>query len=126
MGHAVKAAASGEEALEMLQHFKPDVLLLDIGLPGMNGYEVLRCARTLAIQAPAFAVTGLGGPEDLRRSREAGFAGHFVKPFDLVELDRHMRASLGPAHSASASCGTTITAGVSEAPTSSSRSPSAP
>jgi signal transduction histidine kinase/ActR/RegA family two-component response regulator len=100
MGHAVKAAASGEEALEMLRSLRPDVLLLDIGLPGMNGYDLLRCARALAIQAPAFAVTGLGGPEDLRRSREAGFAGHFVKPVDLDDLDRHVRAILRAAPSA--------------------------
>jgi DNA-binding response OmpR family regulator len=64
------------------------VILVDIGLPGIDGYQFLRGARLVAgcASIPALAVTALGEPEDLRRTREAGFAGHVVKPLDMDEL----------------------------------------
>ena len=83
-GHVVEVAHDGAEALHAVQHFAPDVLLLDIGLPTMNGYEVCRkirqepWGRRLAI----VAMTGWGQAEDRRRSREAGFDAHLIKPID--------------------------------------------
>jgi signal transduction histidine kinase/ActR/RegA family two-component response regulator len=80
--HDVRVAHDGAAALEMANAYHPDVVLLDIGLPGMSGYQV---ARQLRLQ-PEFAhtllvaVTGYGQEEDRRRSREAGFNHHLVKP----------------------------------------------
>jgi PAS domain S-box-containing protein len=83
-GHDVRTALDGPGGLEAADAFGPEVVLLDIGLPGMDGYEVARQLR----QRPAgratmlVAVTGYGGDEDRRRSREAGFDHHLVKPTD--------------------------------------------
>jgi DNA-binding response OmpR family regulator len=92
-GYSVAACASGEAALDWLGQERPGVILVDIGLPGMDGYQFLRGARLLAgcASIPALAVTALGQPEDMRRAREAGFAGHVVKPFDVDELAHRIR-----------------------------------
>ncbi len=93
-GYRVAAAASGEEALALLGTARPDLLLSDIGLPGMSGYEFLRRARAIEGMArvPAFAVTARDLDEDVQRARDAGFEGHFVKPVDPRALDRAIRA----------------------------------
>lgn len=97
---AVRLAHDGPQALDAARAFAPDVILLDIGLPGLDGYEV---ARRLRQESPAgekaphpehsspgrpclIAITGYGQEEDLRRSREAGFDHHLVKPVDLEQL----------------------------------------
>jgi PAS domain S-box-containing protein len=88
-GHEVRVAHDGQAAVPAVFDFHPDVVLLDLGLPGMNGYEVAREVRS----RPEFAklvlaaVTGYGQEEDRRRSREAGFDHHFVKPVDPKDLD---------------------------------------
>jgi PAS domain S-box-containing protein len=94
LAYRVRAAASGEEALGLLAAFRPDVILADIGLPGIDGYEFLRRARQLPdpSHAPAFALTGFGQPKDVERGRTAGFIEHLVKPVDIERLDRHIRA----------------------------------
>jgi CheY-like chemotaxis protein len=87
-GHVVETAADGPSALAAARVFNPDVVLMDIGLPGMNGYEVARRLRA----DPAFretrliALTGWGQDTDRERSREAGFDLHLVKPIDPAEL----------------------------------------
>jgi two-component system, chemotaxis family, CheB/CheR fusion protein len=96
-GHEVQVAHDGMEALEMADAFRPDVILLDIGLPGIDGYEV---ARRLRAQhefndTQIIAMTGYGQPEDRRRSREAGIDHHLVKP---VKID-FVRALLARADS---------------------------
>jgi len=92
-GYSVAACASGEAALDWLGQERPGVILVDIGLPGIDGYQFLRGARLLAgcASIPALAVTALGQPEDMKRAREAGFAGHVVKPFDVDELAHRIR-----------------------------------
>jgi CheY-like chemotaxis protein len=102
LGYSVAGCATGEAALDWLSHERPGVILVDIGLPGIDGYQFLRGARLVAgcASIPALAVTALGEPEDLRRTREAGFAGHVVKPFDVDELAHRISALLvegGPA-----------------------------
>jgi PAS domain S-box-containing protein len=88
-GHEVRVAHDGQAAVPAVCDFRPDVVLLDLGLPGMNGYEVAREVRS----RPEFAnlvlaaVTGYGQEEDRRRSREAGFDYHFVKPVDPKDLE---------------------------------------
>jgi len=82
LGHTVKLAYDGASAVQLAAAFEPDVILLDIGLPIMNGYEVAQELR----QRPALrhiylaALTGWGQAEDRRRAREAGFDTHFTKP----------------------------------------------
>jgi CheY-like chemotaxis protein len=85
-GHDVQVAHDGGLALEAVRSFRPDVVLLDIGLPGMDGYEVARRLRQepglAAGIALLVAVTGYAEDEARRRSREAGFDHHLVKPVD--------------------------------------------
>jgi signal transduction histidine kinase/ActR/RegA family two-component response regulator len=88
-GHEVYATHDGAAALEAAQAWQPAVVLLDIGLPGMDGYEVAR--RLRAARGPArpllVALTGYGQEEDRRRSQEAGFDRHLVKPADPETLE---------------------------------------
>jgi signal transduction histidine kinase/DNA-binding response OmpR family regulator len=87
-GMDVRVAHDGSAALETAQTFGPEVVLLDIGLPGMDGYEVARRLRAQPSTRDAVlvAVTGYGQDEDRERSRQAGFEYHLVKPVDLGTL----------------------------------------
>jgi two-component system CheB/CheR fusion protein len=88
LGHEVKVAHSGPQALELAREFRPEAVLLDIGLPGMDGYEVARRLRQLpgADGALLVALSGYGQEEDRRRSREAGFDEHLLKPAGWATL----------------------------------------
>ena len=104
-GHDTRMANTGTEAPEIAQTFLPDVVLLDIGLPGMDGYAVARLLRAIPAlnNVVLVAITGYGHEEDRRRSQEAGFDMHLVKPFDLDDLEKRLagpetfRALLGKA-----------------------------
>jgi two-component system, sensor histidine kinase len=86
-GHVVEAAAEGVEALEIARAKDPDIALVDIGLPGIDGYEVARRVRSLDPRRPLLiALTGYGQPEDRRRATEAGFDSLLVKPVDPAAL----------------------------------------
>lgn len=87
-GFNVKAGYSGKEALEIAENFVPDIAILDIGMPGMDGYETCRMIRQQlwGKDMTVFALTGYGQEEDVRKSKEAGFDEHLLKPVDLVEL----------------------------------------
>ncbi len=89
-GHEVVAAHSGPAALEMAAGYRPNVVLLDIGMPGMDGYEVARRLRQEPgmTDASLVAVTGYGQEEDRERTCAAGFDEHLVKPVDLDALRR--------------------------------------
>ena len=89
-GHEAVAAHSGPAALQILSQHRPDVVLLDIGLPGMDGYEVARQVRRLPglAHTPLIAITGYGQEEDRQKARDAGFAHHMTKPVSLDELRR--------------------------------------
>ena len=68
-----------------------DIVFIDIGLPGMSGYEVVRAIRSALPDPPILlAQTAYGQPEDMRKSREAGFDAHLVKPVDPSEIIRHV------------------------------------
>jgi signal transduction histidine kinase len=94
-GYSVKVAHDGRAAITMSASEPPDVVLLDIGLPDLDGYEV---ARRLRAQLPAghdarlVALTGFGQPEDRRRAEQAGFDVHLTKPTDMEELQRVLEA----------------------------------
>jgi CheY-like chemotaxis protein len=83
-GNETQTAFDGPSAIDMAASFKPDVVLLDIGLPGLNGYEVARRMRQepWGNMVKLVAVTGWGQLEDRQRSKEAGFDAHMVKPVD--------------------------------------------
>ena len=83
-GHETHLAYDGLEAVNAAARLQPDVILLDIGLPGLNGYEAARKIREQLIHKPPVlvALTGWGQDEDHRRSHEAGFDAHMVKPVD--------------------------------------------
>jgi PAS domain S-box-containing protein len=89
-GHEVRMAHDGPEALRVLGTFRPRLILLDIGLPGMNGYEVARRIResTELRGVTLAALTGWGQEEDRRRSREAGFDYHLTKPADPAQVEK--------------------------------------
>ncbi len=84
-GHVAKAAFSGEEATTLGAEYAPDVVLLDLGMPVMDGFETARRIRLTpwGRSARLFALTGWGQPSDRQRTTEAGFDGHLVKPVDL-------------------------------------------
>jgi PAS domain S-box-containing protein len=93
-GHEVRTAADGPSALEAVRTFQPDVILLDIGLPGMSGYEIATRLRQLPGMATALliALTGYGQQRDRDRSRQAGFDHHLTKPVDHPTLLRLLRS----------------------------------
>jgi two-component system, sensor histidine kinase len=89
-GHAVKAVYDPQEAIALTPAFAPQVVLLDIGLPGMDGYEVARRLRIAGIKSYLVALTGYGQQEDVDRAMAAGFDAHMVKPVELAKLERLM------------------------------------
>ena len=89
-GHTTHVALSSEDALERVEAFAPQVALLDIGLPRMDGYELARRLRSMpSLRAVRLiALTGYGQAEDRERALDAGFDDHLVKPVDLLALER--------------------------------------
>jgi CheY-like chemotaxis protein len=87
-GGTVRAASSAKEALEVLLTWTPDVLLLDISMPDMDGYQLLAMIRGMARlrDVPAVAVTAHAYDRDKRRCAEAGFVRHLAKPYEAADL----------------------------------------
>lgn len=92
-GHEVSAAASGAEGVALVLKTRPEVAVLDVGLPDMDGYGVARQIREgLGDACPRLiAVTGYGQPPDRKRAEEAGFDAHLLKPANPKELRRALR-----------------------------------
>lgn len=90
VGHVVEISNDSRKALEMAQTFNPDVVMLDLGMPGMTGYEVARAMRKMSAtqQVILVAITGWGAQEDRARTREAGFDHHLTKPVDICALNK--------------------------------------
>jgi len=88
LGSEVSVAHDGASALAQTDQFRPDVVLLDIGLPDMNGYEVARRIRSAhgPRQPKLIALTGWGQDEDKRLAQQAGFDEHWTKPVDPKRL----------------------------------------
>jgi CheY-like chemotaxis protein len=88
VGHRVAEASDGTRGVALALAERPDVVLIDLGLPGLDGYDVARTLRsTLAGRTPSLiAVTGYGQPADRQRSKEAGFDAHLVKPVSQAGL----------------------------------------
>jgi CheY-like chemotaxis protein len=90
LGHEVTVAYSGPEGVTAARACQPEIVLCDIGLPGMDGFGVAKELRRDSTTAKArlIAITAYGQEEDFRRSREAGFDYHLVKPADPEELEK--------------------------------------
>jgi DNA-binding response OmpR family regulator len=90
MGHDTRTAHDGESAVAAAESFLPEVVLLDIGLPKLNGYEVAQRIREQAWGEKMFliAVTGWGQEEDRQRSSEVGLNVHMVKPVEAAALEK--------------------------------------
>jgi CheY-like chemotaxis protein len=86
LGHRTMVAADGPSALQAAADFDPEIALLDLGLPVMDGYELARRLRVGRPQLHAVALSGYGQEEDRRRARQAGFAAHLVKPISMETL----------------------------------------
>jgi CheY-like chemotaxis protein len=102
LGHSVRQAHSGTRALDEAEEFHPDVVLLDIGLPDLSGYEVARTLRQLhGRELYLAALTGWGQPEDRARAIGAGFDQHILKPAtahvlrEVIVAAERCRAELG-------------------------------
>lgn len=93
-GHDVRVARDGISGVESVEKFKPDVVLMDIGLPELNGYEAARRIRQgkHGRNVTLIAMTGWGQAEDQRRARQAGFDLHFVKPLELSALQEVLQS----------------------------------
>jgi CheY-like chemotaxis protein/two-component sensor histidine kinase len=96
MGHEARAVHSGLDALAMGGGFAPDIIFLDIGMPDLDGYAVARQLRETqwGNAVTLVALTGWGQPDDLTRSRDAGFDAHIVKPIDSKMLSRILDGQL--------------------------------
>ena len=92
-GHEVRVAHGGRQALQIAAEFRPDVALLDIGMPDLNGYDAARALRAAPDGADLelIALTGWGHPDDKARAAQAGFDRHLTKPVDPAELEELLR-----------------------------------
>jgi CheY-like chemotaxis protein len=95
-GHETKAVNSAQAALQFAESFKPDVVLLDIGLPEMDGYEVASRLRKLTELngVRLIALTGYGQCEDRERAKAVGFDDHLVKPVEFQALERALASRM--------------------------------
>jgi CheY-like chemotaxis protein len=94
IGNETRIAHDGYEALKVAQDFRPDVVFLDIGMPGMDGYQVARLLRKMPDmkQVKLIALTGWGAESDRAHSDEAGFNFHLTKPADLASVEKALSA----------------------------------
>jgi len=97
LGYLIRTAHDGPSALATLETFVPDVAVLDIGLPVMDGYELVQQMRKRqgAASVRMIAVTGYGQPDDRARAAAAGFDAHLVKPVAIEQLVAAIEATQG-------------------------------
>ena len=88
LGNEVRTAHDGLNAIEQVEHYRPDVVLMDVGMPRLDGYEATRHirAQTWGRDVIIIALTGWGQDDDKARSHEAGCDGHLTKPVSLPDL----------------------------------------
>ena len=94
LGNEVRTACDGLEAVEVATAFRPDVILMDIGMPRLDGYDACRRIREQpwGQAVVLIALTGWGQDEDVRKSRDAGFNHHLVKPVEPAMLEKLLEA----------------------------------
>ncbi len=94
-GHRVEVVGNGPGGLEKIRHRRPEIAILDIGLPGMSGYEIAHRLREEGLRVFLIALTGYGSGEDRERAFSAGFDAHLAKPADMTELNGLIAAAPG-------------------------------
>lgn len=92
LGHDTRTALDGPSTVRVAEEWNPDIIFLDIGLPGMDGYEVARVLRERHSRARLVALTGYGQESDRKRSEQAGFSDHLVKPPPLDRIESILSA----------------------------------
>lgn len=92
--HEVEMAANGEDAVLLLQAFKPELILMDMKMPGINGIETLRQVRALDQQVGVIMMTAYGDAQNMEQAKELGILHYLGKPFDLFELRERVREIL--------------------------------
>ena len=92
--HEVEMAANGEEAVLLLKSFKPDLILMDMKMPGINGIESLRQIRALDHQVGVIMMTAYGDAQNMEQAKELGILHYLSKPFDLFELRERVKEIL--------------------------------
>ena len=98
LGNRVECAYDGPSAVSLASQFRPDVVLLDLAMPGLDGYETRERLRAAGVRDAFFvAMTGYGNEDDKRRTQEAGFDAHLTKPVELDALMALLHAARGPA-----------------------------
>lgn len=95
--HEVEMAANGEEALQSLKTFKPNLILMDMKMPGMSGLETLAQIRTINQQVDVIMMTAYGDAQNLEQAKDLGILYYIGKPFDLFELRKRVKGVLGKA-----------------------------
>ena len=109
IGHEVRTAYDGLVAIEAAEEFQPNVILLDVGLPGLNGYKVAqRIRERRGPSVVLIALTGWGQEEDRRRSKEAGLDHHLTKPVEFDELTK-LLSDVKPHHPLQEDTGANLT-----------------
>jgi len=93
LGHATRTALRGRDALRAAREFDPELVVLDIGLPDLSGYEVIRALRAARPDRAVVALSGWGRPEDFARSFHAGFDRHYLKPIGLATVREILRVT---------------------------------
>jgi signal transduction histidine kinase/ActR/RegA family two-component response regulator len=98
MGHTVSVAHDGHSALDLASGLRPDFVFLDIGMPGLDGYDLARRLRAqdTTRRSVLIAITGWGQDNDRARAREAGFDHHLVKPVDVIQLTKILATGVAP------------------------------
>jgi CheY-like chemotaxis protein len=89
-GHEVRTAYDGQSGIELAKAFMPEIVFLDLGMPGMDGFETAKELRALQSDLKVIALTGWGQEADRRRSAEACFDGHLVKPATFSALQKQI------------------------------------
>jgi two-component system response regulator (stage 0 sporulation protein F) len=92
--HEVVMAANGKDALKILENFSPDLILMDMKMPGMNGIDTLRHIRSFNKKVSVIMMTAYGDAQNMEQARELGVLHYMSKPFDLFELRDHVREIL--------------------------------
>ena len=93
-GYVVFQASNGPSALSIVEREQPDLVLLDMKIPGMDGLEILRNLRKLGVDAKVIMMTAYGELDLIHEAMEMGAVAHFTKPFDIDELRRTVREHL--------------------------------
>ena len=93
-GHEVKMAASGEQAIQLLNSFEPDLIVLDMKMPVMNGVETLVKIRALNSDVAVIMLSGYGDKQAIEQVNDLGISYYMAKPFDLFELRKRVKETL--------------------------------